>query len=174
MQALKGANDHRMLNAMSRNDRERLVRNLAGTIAVSLVMSTLYTLFGYGDVGGATLPRFLEQLMAVFLAYALAALLTQLTPSQEKLLHDVYCISFLGSGISYLVKLVVLDSSSGIPWLINAVSNERTIRPIIFILSRWLSFTLIIGLISFPFVAAGLWLWTAWNKGSSSANAGPG
>lgn len=141
-----------------------MVGNVLSAIVAALVMAGIYTTFGYGDAGGGTVHRFFQEVVVALAGYYLAARLTQMTPDPENFMHDVYCISFIGSTVHYLLTLILIDNQNSIRWIIAEVSREHSLRPIIYLFSFGLSYVIVASIISFPLIAATLWLWSVHAK----------
>jgi hypothetical protein len=145
------------------NSKDRLIRNIAGAIAASLVVSTVFTLFGYS--GGATTSDFFKELAVAFTSYvSVALLISYWTRLRDRLLYDVGCISLLGSGVSYLLKLIVLAGRNGIPAYVAKSARELSWKPYFDLFTDALMSTAFATLISLPFIAVGAWLWTIRTK----------
>jgi hypothetical protein len=155
---------------MQNSSRDSLNRKIVGAVAAALVMSTLFTLFEYSEEGPGV-SDFLKELAAALVSYGSAALLIHYwSSSRAKLLYDVFFVSLLGSLGSFLIKVTVLERQNGLPEDIAHAMGERSLKPIIDLVTHGFSSSIFETLVSLPFVAIGVWIWTVWTRKVGNAN----
>ena len=136
--------------------RYRVVRNLSGAVAASIVASTVFTLFGYS--GDATIRDFANEFAISLISFGSAALFVSYVVSRDRFLLEVALVSVLGALVGFVLKLIILEGANGLPAYIERANQLHSWKPLIDLMGECLMFTGMLTVISFPFVTLGAWI----------------
>ncbi len=142
---------------MLSNSRTLFIRRGAGAVVASVAVATIFSTVGYSD--GASVSDFLREISIAFCSYVSAALLVQWIARSESVWWDIAGISFLGSVISFPLKLVFLEGENGIPAYLARVASEHSWKPFADLVTHGIGFIVLATLITLPFVAGAVSLW---------------
>ncbi|MGH9966649.1 MAG: hypothetical protein ACREBG_02285 [Pyrinomonadaceae bacterium] len=141
---------------MLKINRYRLVRNLSGAFAASIVASTLFALFGYS--GGATIRDFANEFAISLISFGSAATFVSYAASRDRLIVEVALVSLLGALIEFMLKITILEGANGLPAYFEQFTQLHSWKPMADLISRCFTSTIILTLITLPFVALGGWI----------------
>ncbi len=123
----------------------------------SVGVAAIFTTVGYSD--GASIADFWREISIAFCSYVSAALLVHSIARSESVWWDIAGVSFLGSVISFPLKLVFLEGENGIPVYLARVTNEHSLKPFADLATHGIGFIVLATLMSLPFVAVAISLW---------------
>ncbi len=136
-------------------DNARLGRNVGGAASASLVLASIFALFGYDE--GARSLDVVKELALASTSYLVAAIMVTAMIKRETTL-DMILISLSGSGLSSLLKLFLVDGANGLPAYISRSRLENSVSPFVDLIVHLITFSLLATFIALPFVALGSWL----------------
>jgi hypothetical protein len=130
---------------------------MIGATAASLAAATIFTLVGYGDVG-PDIWQFTRELVIALASYVPIAVFLHWATRRESIWWDIAWLSFLGSAISFPMKLVFLEGQNGIPAYVARITRENSWQPLIDLVSYGIGFIVIATVLTLPVVAFAIWL----------------
>jgi hypothetical protein len=146
--------------------RYQLVRNLCGAVPAAIIASSLFTVFGYSGV--ATLRDFANELALSAISFGSAAVFVCYIVSRERFLLNVTLVSLFGCLMTFVLKLLLLEGSNGLPAYMEQAAQQHSWKPLIDLLTESLMFTAMLTMISLPFIALGAWICTFVAKRTSN------
>jgi hypothetical protein len=139
--------------------KKHFTRRIIGAIAGALAVSALFTLFGYSDYEGPTGSIYIKELCLALASYVPAAFLVNLLlRNWDSRFADAGCVALVGTAISWIMKLVFLDGENGIPAYLASAAREHSWRPYGDLLKNGVNFILFATVLSFTFIALGVFL----------------
>jgi hypothetical protein len=153
---------------LSKLNQDRIARDLTGAFVASVVLSILFTEFGYS--GGATMKDFIRELVLSLVSFCLPALVVSRAFSPKRFLIEIGLISVSGALINFIFKVTVLEGSNGLPAYVVSSTRTNSWKPYLDLLSDWLISAAIVSIIALPLLAIGSWIWTFMSKTFSATS----
>lgn len=147
-----------MRNGLRVSRRNLLLRRLLGALAASFAASIILTLVGYADAG-PKISDFAREFLIASLSYLPIALLIHWVIRIENTLWDIISVSFLGSVVSFVLKLVFLEGQNGIPAFVARATAEHSWEPFGDLITHGAIFVVLATILTLPCVALVILLW---------------
>lgn len=141
----------------------RLLRKIVGATLGAIAVAAIFSVVGYSDEG-ATTSNYVRELCVALAAYLPAALIAHWLIRRDSAILDIVSVTLIGSGLSFLMKLIFLEGQNGVPAYIARWIREHSSKPFVDLVFHAISFIIFATLLSLPFVALGVWVVRLWEK----------